>query len=302
MRIALLGASGQVGWELQRALVPFGEVIAVDRSVDIAEFASVEASLVRLKPTVIVNAAAHTRVDEAECDPRPSLRTNAQGPAVLAEVAKRLCATLVHYSTDYVFDGRASVPYAEQARPNPLNAYGRSKLAGEEAIRISGCHHLILRTSWVFSARRSNFLRSILAAARTREELSVVDDQWGTPTGAELIADVSAHLLGALVAGRGDGGTYHLTAGGAVSRWELARFLVHEAIRRGARLRLSVDGILSCKTSASAACAPRPLNGLLDHRALEETFGVQLPAWQAGVLRVLDTWAEFDAWPRGESV
>lgn len=297
MRIALLGANGQIGWELQRALGPLGEVDALGREVDLADLGRLEAELLNLGPDLIVNAAGYTQVDEAERDPTMAFLINAHAPGVMADVAARLGAVLVHYSTDYVFDGGAGRPVSEVDPPSPINVYGRSKLAGEEAIRAAVCRHLILRTSWVHASRRSNFLRSILAAAARAERLTVVDDQIGAPTGADLVADVTAHVVRSAMA-RAEGlGAYHLAASGAVSRWELARFLVREATLRGARLRLSEDDILPAKLAEQTSGAPRPRDCRLDTVRLRQVFGLNLPPWQAGVLRVLDTWAEHKAWP-----
>ena len=222
MKILLLGKNGQVGWELQRSLAPLGELIALDRHSadlcgDLGNLAGLAATVQRVRPDVIVNAAAHTAVDKAESEPELARTLNALAPGVLAREAASLGALLVHYSTDYVFDGSGQRPWAESDAPAPLNVYGQTKLEGEQLIQAAGPRHLILRTSWVYAARGGNFAKTMLRLARERDSLNVIDDQWGAPTGAELIADASAHAIRQVLQRPADAGLYHLTASGETS-------------------------------------------------------------------------------------
>ncbi|TQE99151.1 MAG: dTDP-4-dehydrorhamnose reductase [Spiribacter salinus] len=292
-RILLFGGNGQVGWELRRALAPLGEVIAPPRlgaggwCGDIEDLDALADTVRRVRPSVIVNAAAWTDVDGAEREPDAAWRLNADAPAVLARCAAETGAWLVHYSTDYVFDGRGHRPWSEADVPAPLNVYGASKLAGEEAIRAAGGHHLILRTSWVYAARRHNFVRTILRLARERESLRVIDDQIGAPTGAELIADVTVHILGSPRLEPRLGGTYHLAAAGATSWYRYARLIVEIADACGWPLRLAPECIEPVSTEAYGQLAPRPYNSRLDCTALERAFGLRMPDWAEGVERVV---------------
>lgn len=291
MKILLLGPDGQVGWELQRALAPLGGVIALGRHGpdglvgDLAQPSALAATARRLRPDVIVNAAAYTAVDRAEQDPATAFAVNGEAPGVLAGVARELDAWLLHYSTDYVFDGSGSRPWTEDDVPRPLSVYGRSKRAGEEAILGSGCRHLILRTSWVHAARGDNFAHTMLRLAAERERLRVVGDQVGAPTGAELIADVSAHVLRAALARPELGGLYHLAAGGETSWCGYARHVIARA--RDAGRALAVTEIEAIPSAAYPTPAPRPLNSRLDTARLRERFGLVLPDWTAGVDRML---------------
>ena len=293
MRILLLGKNGQVGWELQRSLAPLGEVVAVDFDseppwrADFTEPESLAALVRSVAPDLIVNAAAHTAVDKAESEPDLAHAINAAAVGVLAREAAARAAWLVHYSTDYVFDGSGSAPWSEEATPAPLSVYGRSKLAGEELVRASGCRHLIFRTSWVYAARGGNFARTMLQLARTREQLSVIDDQIGAPTGAELLADVSAHAWRAAVARPELGGTYHVVAAGETSWHGYARHVIEVARRHGELIRVGADAVRPVPSSAYAQTAPRPKNSRLDTGKLRRAFGFTLPPWQAGVERML---------------
>ncbi len=280
MKLLLLGAHGQVGWELQRSLAPLGELIAWDRRQgDLAQPEELAARVRALAPTVIVNAAAYTAVDMAESEPELAMRVNAEAPEALAGLG----IPLVHYSSDYVFDGSGDRARDEDAATGPLSVYGRSKLAGEEAIRRSGTPHLVLRTSWVYAARGNNFAKTMLRLGEAREQLQVVDDQLGAPTGAELIADVSAQLIKPLLAGHG--GTFHLCAAGATSWADYARFVIDTA--RGLGRSLRVREVVGIPTRDYPTPARRPLNSRLDCRRLETTFGLALPPWQLGVQRML---------------
>lgn len=292
MRFLLLGGKGQVGWELQRALAPLGEVIAPTRAGadglcgDITALEALADTVRRVQPGVIVNAAAWTDVDGAEREPRQARCHNAEAPAVLARRAVDIGAWLVHYSTDQVFDGHGDRAWGESDPAAPLNVYGATKLAGEEAIRATGCPHLILRTSWVYAARRHNFLRTILRLAGERDRLPVIDDQIGAPTGAELIADITAHVLAASRLEQRFVGTYHLAASGETSWYGYARLVVETARALGWPLQLSPDGIERIATADFGQPAPRPLNARLDCAPLERAFGLRMPVWEDGVARV----------------
>ncbi len=292
MRILLLGADGQVGWELRRALAPLGELVAAGRACaaagpcgDLDRPEELAASVRRLQPDAIVVAAAFTDVDRAEREPALAERVNAHAPALLAREAAALGAWLVHYSTDYVFDGSGDDARDEDAPTGPLNAYGRSKLEGEQRIRASGCRHLILRTSWVHAPRRRNFVLSILRAAAQRERLEVPADQVGAPTGADLVADVTAPARRAARAAPALSGTYHVAAAGHTSRLGCARFVVERALALGHRLRAAPDTVEAAP--ADPPGAPRPRNSRLATAKLRAAFGLEMPPWQHGVERTL---------------
>ena len=288
MRILLFGKDGQLGWELQRSLAPLGALHALGR--DAADFAAPEslaAPLRALRPDVIVNAAAYTAVDKAESEPDLARRVNAEAPAVLAREAAALGAWLVHYSTDYVFDGSGSAPRDEDAPTGPRNVYGRTKLDAEDAIRASGARHLVLRTSWVYGRRGGNFARTMLRLAAERDRLAVIDDQIGAPTGAELIADVTAHAIRAVVAGTAPGGTYHLVASGETSWHGYACRVIEAARAAGKPVKVAREAIAAVPSSAFPTPAERPKNSRLDPRRLERAFDLALPPWQAGVDRLL---------------
>ncbi|HRP26521.1 dTDP-4-dehydrorhamnose reductase [Thauera sp.] len=291
MRILLLGKNGQVGWELQRALAPLGELVALDRHADgglcgdLTRLEALAASVERVQPDVIVNAAAYTAVDKAETEVALARTVNAEAVAVLARAAAARDALLVHYSTDYVFDGSGDAPWAEDAVPAPLSVYGRSKLEGEAAIRASGCRHLIFRTSWVHAARGGNFARTMLRLAAERERLTVIADQFGTPTGADLIADVSAHAIRSALAQRELEGTYHLAAAGVTNWHGYAEFVVQQARNLGQVLK--VQSIAPIATTDYPTAAVRPLNSRLDTGRLRRNFGLHLPDWRDGVARML---------------
>ena len=290
MKILLLGKGGQVGWELQRALAVAGEVVAMDHD-DGADFTQPDALLqtVRaLAPQVIVNSAAHTAVDKAESEPDLARQINATTPALLAIEAKRLGALLVHYSTDYVFDGSGSQARDEEAPIAPLSVYGTTKAEGEDAIRASGCQHLILRTSWVYAARGGNFAKTMLRLAGEREQLKVIADQIGAPTGADLLADLSVHMLRAARVNPALAGTYHAVAGGETSWHDYARFVIEFARARGSLIKVAPDQILPIPTSDYPTPARRPLNSRLATAKLQQRFGLRLPHWQQGVERMLN--------------
>ena len=292
MNIVLFGCSGQVGWELQRSLAVLGHVTALDHDNpthcgDFGNSAGIADTVRALKPDVIVNAAAHTAVDKAESEPDLARQLNATAPGVLAEEAARLGAWLVHYSTDYVFDGSGTRPWTEADTPAPLSVYGRTKLEGERLIAASGCKHLILRTSWVYAARGGNFAKTMLRLAQERERLTVIDDQWGAPTGAELLADVTAHALRQLQQRPQDDGLYHVVAGGETN-WNLyAKYVIEQAQQAQTAIKIKATDVAPVPTSAFPTPAMRPHNSRLDTRKLQTTFGLQLPPWQQGVARML---------------
>ena len=293
MRILLLGKNGQVGWELQRALAPLGELIACDFDTpaplraDFSQPDSLPALIRTARPDVIVNSAAHTAVDKAESEPELARAINAIAPGVIAREAAALGVPLLHYSTDYVFDGSGSMPRDEDAATGPLSVYGRTKLEGEELIRASGCQHLILRTSWVYAARGGNFARTMLRLAAERDALNVISDQIGAPTGADLLADVSAHALRRLLAEPALSGTYHCVAGGETHWFDYARLVIEWARARGHAIKVAPDAIRAIATSAYPTPAQRPLNSRLATSKLQRAFGLTLPPWQAGVERML---------------
>ena len=292
MNILLLGKSGQVGWELQRSLAVLGRVTALDHDStehcgDFANPEGVRETVRALRPDVIVNAAAHTAVDKAESEPEIARLLNATTPGVLAEEAARLGAWLVHYSTDYVFDGSGTRPWVETDAPAPLSVYGATKLEGEQHIQQTGCRHLILRTSWVYAARGSNFAKTMLRLGSERERLTVIDDQWGAPTGADLLADVTAHAVRHLQSRPGDGGLYHCVAGGETTWHSYAKYVLEHARQAQPAIELKATEVAPVPTSAFPTPARRPHNSRLDTTRLQTTFGLVLPPWQTGVARML---------------
>ncbi len=299
MKILLLGKNGQVGWELQRSLAPLGTVLALDRNShshteDTADFCGDLSQPERLaqtvrtfQPDVIVNAAAHTAVDKAESEPELARMLNALAPAALAKAAADVGAWLVHYSSDYVFNGAGNRPWQEDDAAGPLSVYGHTKLEGEQAILASGCRHLILRTSWVYAARGGNFAKTMLRLAAERERLTVIDDQWGAPTGADLIADVSVIAIRSALQQPDLSGVYHLVASGETTWHGYASHVVAQARHLQPDIGLKVSEIAPVPTSAFPTPAQRPLNSRLNTRKLQQAFGVVLPPWQQGVDRLL---------------
>ena len=299
MKILLFGKNGQVGWELQRALSVLGEVVALDRRGadglcgDLTDLAGLERTVRAVQPQVVVNAAAHTAVDKAESEPELARTINALAPGLLAQEAARLGAWLIHYSTDYVFDGSGSRPWQERDAPAPLSVYGHTKLEGEQAIAASGGRHLILRTSWVYGARGGNFAKTMLRLAREREQLTVIEDQIGAPTGADLLADVTAHAIRHVLPPMRHNdltpsGIYHLAAAAETSWHGYARFVLQRAQAAGQALKAGPEQVLPIATTAYPTPARRPHNSRLDTMLLQNTFGLTLPHWQAGVARMLD--------------
>jgi dTDP-4-dehydrorhamnose reductase len=293
VRILLLGCHGQIGFELTRALAPLGTVTALGREAsegvcgDLERPDELRRTLRRLAPDVIANAAGYTDVDGAEAERERAERVNVEAPALLAAEAASSKAWLVHYSTDYVFDGNGTSPWRESDEPAPLNVYGATKWRGECAVRDAGCRHLILRTQWVYATRRRNFLSKILQAAATRDRLQVVDDQTGAPTSAELVADMTAHALRLAIARPELSGTYHLAARGATTWHGYARFALDTARRAGLSVRPTDSAIEPVPSGAFPTVARRPLNSRLDVSRLEQTFDVQLPDWRVGVARAI---------------
>ena len=293
MKILLLGKNGQVGWELQRALGVLGEVVALDfdspgpLTADFSNPESLAATVRAVSPQIIVNAAAHTAVDKAESEPEVARALNATSPAVLAREAAASGAWLMHYSTDYVFDGSGSTPWAEDSPTGPLSVYGATKLEGEQAIRASGCRHLIFRTSWVYAARGGNFAKTMLKLAKERDRLTVIDDQIGSPTGADLLADLTGHALRAALVRPDLAGTYHAVASGETSWHGYARHVIEFARAAGQNVLVAPDAVVAVPTSAFPTPAKRPGNSRMNTAKLRERFGLALPSWQAGVDRML---------------
>lgn len=283
-RILILGKDGQVGFELQRALAPLGTIVAHGRAgCDLAQPEAIRQTIRAAEPAVIVNAGAYTAVDKAESEEALAMAINATAPGVLGEEAARIDALVIHYSTDYVFDGKGSAPYRETDAVNPQSAYGRGKLAGERALRASGARHLIFRTSWVFGAHGGNFLKTILRLARDKDQLTVVADQFGVPTPAALIADVTAHAIRATDCS----GIYHLAPAGETTWHEYAQLIVGSAAGMGLELRLKPENIRPIPTAEYPLPAPRPANSRLDTSRLRADFGLVMPDWQAGVAHTL---------------
>lgn len=298
MRILLTGKHGQVGFELQRTLAPLGEVHAVDYAeCDLADTTAVSTLVRSVRPDLIVNPAAYTAVDKAESEPQTAYAINAVAPGVLGEEAAKLGAWVVHYSTDYVFDGTKLGAYREDDLTNPQSVYGRTKRDGEIALRESGAQHLIFRTSWVVGVQGNNFAKTILRLALEREQLTVVADQYGAPTSAALLADVTAQLVRQRQR-EGDEhfpfGLYHLAASGETNWCEYARIVVAEALAAGRSLKLSPDCVRPIPSSEYPTAAKRPANSRLDTGKLRKTFGFELPDWQNGVRHVLQQ--ILDAW------
>lgn len=293
MTTLVLGKNGQVGWELQRALAPLGKLIALDRnergrlSGDLSDLEALRQTVRELKPDLIVNAAAYTAVDQAEEDREIANLVNAEAPAMLAEEAKALNALLVHYSTDYVFDGSGTRPWKESDAASPLNHYGATKLAGEQAIQASGASYLIFRTSWVYAVRSKNFLVAMSKLIRDRNELNVIDDQVGAPTSAELIADVTAHAVRQVHNDSEFQGLYHLVAAGETTWFGYAGFISRWLQDAGVEVGVTPDRINPIASRDWQASACRPLNSRLATTKLEEAFRLQLPPWESGVERAL---------------
>ena len=294
-KILIFGRIGQVGWELRHKLACLGQVTAVEYpEIDFSKPDSIRAAVRTALPTVVINAAAYTAVDKAESEPELAMAINGTGPGVLAEEAKRLGSLLVHYSTDYVFDGTKQGAYVESDAPNPVNVYGRTKLAGDEAIQAVSGDFLILRTSWVYGARGSNFLLTMLRLAKEKPELRIVDDQIGAPTSSECIAEATADILAQLLAPAGGGldgrsGIYNLTSSGETSWCGFAKALL---TRSAATFGFTVPNLIPIKTSDYPRPATRPANSRLNCQRLAQTFGINMPSWEDALSLVLETLAE----------
>lgn len=278
--ILLIGKNGQVGWELQHSLARLGRVIALDRTqMDLTRSDNIRSSIREVSPDIIVNAAGYTAVDRAEQDPSLAMQINAVAPGLIAEEAKRINALLVHYSTDYVFDGTRTTPYVEEDAPNPLSVYGRSKLEGEHAIAAVGGAHLILRTSWIYSARRSNFVLTILRLAKEQKELLVVDDQIGSPTAAHELAKATGKLIDKANEISEHSGLFHLSAAGYASRFEFAKEIVESAKRLSGEQSIWA-AVRAAPTSSYPTPAARPLNASMSNEKVKVMFGIEMPKWQ----------------------
>ena len=292
MKVLLLGKGGQVGWELQRSLAPLGELVALDfdsteLNADFSRPDQLAETVLKVRPDVIVNAAAHTAVDKAEGEPEYARKLNATSPGVVAEAAQRIGALMVHYSTDYVFDGSGSKPWQEDDATGPLSVYGQTKLEGERLVAKHCARHLIFRTSWVYAARGGNFAKTMLRLAKERDRLTVIDDQFGAPTGAELLADVTAHAIRDTLRDPAKAGLYHLVAGGETTWHGYARFVLEQAEATGVELKASPNTVDAVPTSAFPTPAARPHNSRLNTTKFQSTFGLTLPPWQTGVARML---------------
>jgi len=291
MRILLTGKNGQLGFELSRSLAPLGDIRAVDiAECNLADEQSIRRLVQDLRPTIIVNPAAFTAVDKAENDSGAARAINADAPGILGEEAAKIGAWVVHYSTDYVFDGKQRDAYREKDQANPLNIYGRTKYDGELALACANPRHLILRTSWVVGVHGNNFAKTVLRLAAERDTLSIVADQSGSPTSASLLADVTAHIVRQYQREGSQSfpyGTYHLAAAGETNWFEYARFVLTRAINAGRSLRIQPADIQPITTDEYPTAARRPANSLLDTSLLRETFGLQLPHWQLGVDHIL---------------
>ena len=298
MKILLFGKNGQVGWELQRSLAPLaspGQLIALgtDSQVmcgNLADQAGIRKTILDVGPDIIVNAAAYTAVDKAEQESQLAQAVNAEAPGVLAEEARRLNAWLIHYSTDYVFDGSGDQFHTENDTPNPLNVYGKTKLAGESNIIETDCRHVILRTSWVYATYGSNFIKTILRLAQERDQLRIVSDQIGAPTGAELIADVTAHIVQSLRNRENEksiSGLYHLAAQGHISWYGFAHYILSQAASANVSLKTTTGNLYPIPSTEYPTPAVRPLNSRLDTTKLQKTFNLYLPDWHDGVFRTL---------------
>jgi dTDP-4-dehydrorhamnose reductase len=288
MKLLVTGAAGQVGWELARSLVPLGTVVALDRErCNLAQPQRLAAVVREVEPAVIVNAAAYTDVDRAEREEELAFAVNGEAVGVLAECARRTGAVLLHYSTDYVFDGRKDSPYTEDDTPCPLNAYGRSKLAGETAVRQVGCAYVVLRTSWIYCARRHNFLRTILRLAGERDELRVVADQIGAPTWARHVADATARIVEAVTREREEdrfaSGLYNMTASGAASWHAFAQTILEAAKRDGLCGTARGPRLCAIRSEDYPSPAIRPKNSRLANDRLRARYAIALPDWKRGL-------------------
>ena len=292
MNLLLLGSNGQLGWELQRSLSPLGEIFACNRNaVDFNDLDKLKSVVREYRPDIIVNAGAYTDVDKAESDEENAFQVNAEAVDLLAQETKALDAWLVHYSTDYVFDGEKKSPYTEEDKTNPLSAYGKSKLQGETAIIDSKCKYLIFRTSWLYSIYGNNFVKTVLRVAKEKSELRVVCDQIGTPTSAELVADITSLCLYRIIqenfSSKDISGVYHLTPTGKTSWYDFAMYVIIEAQKLGGVFLAKPENIIAINTLEYPLPAKRPENSLLNSQKLCKTFNLYLPAWEIHVDRMI---------------
>ena len=293
-KLLLAGKNGQVGWELQRTLATLGDVVAVDRQgMDLANPDSIRNAIRTIRPDLIVNAAAYTAVDKAESEPDLAMAINGIAPGIMAEEAKRLGAAMIHYSTDYVFDGAKSSPYTEEDAPNPLSVYGKTKLAGEQAIQAAGISHLIFRTSWVYGLRGRNFLLTILRLAKERDELKIVDDQIGAPTWSRMVAEATSQVLAQILMPIAHhplliaevSGLYHMTAAGRTSWYGFTKAILDSMPMQGA---YPSPNLIPIPTVEYPLPAPRPLYSVLSNDRLINTFGIELPSWETALALCLE--------------
>jgi len=296
MKILLLGKNGQVGWELQRSLSELGELVSLGRNADqnpgglcgdLSNLEGIASTIKEVRPDAVVNAAAFTAVDQAESHVDTAFLINAEAPGRIARECNMLGAWLVHFSTDYVFDGKSENPLRENDATNPLSVYGQSKLDGEAAIEAVTDRHVILRTSWVYGVHGQNFIKTIMRLAKERETLSIVDDQWGAPTGAELLADVAAQIIPQFAKSDGKAGLYHCSASGTINWHGYARFIIETALENGLSFKTAPDAIKAIPTSQYKTAATRPSNSRLNCAKIEQAFSLKLPPWQSGVARVI---------------
>ena len=292
MKLLLFGSNGQVGWELQRTIATLGKLKACDRNtVDFIDLEKLRKLIRDYKPDVIVNAAAYTNVDEAESDEESAFQINSEAVDLLAKEAKVLDAWLIHYSTDYVFDGEKMSPYTEEDKTNPLSVYGKTKLQGEEAIKQSKCKYLIFRTSWLYGVHGKNFFKTIIKLAKERDELRIVSNQIGAPTSAELVADVTSLCIDRItqnnLSSKEISGIYNLTSTGKASWYDFAKYVIGETVKLGGEFLANPENIIAINASEYVLPAKRPANSLLDTQKLCKTFNLYLPSWQIQADRVI---------------
>jgi dTDP-4-dehydrorhamnose reductase len=294
VKVLLFGCNGQVGWELQRSLAPLGRMVSLGSAGadglcgDLRDAEGVARTVCDLRPDLVVNAAAYTAVDKAESEADLAHAVNAVAPGAIADAASEVGAAFVHYSTDYVFDGSGDRPWTEDSATGPLSVYGRTKLEGETRVAAANPRHLILRTSWVYSSRGGNFAKTMLRLARERDRLTVIDDQFGAPTGADLLADVTAHAVRALLADSSKAGIYHVAAAGETTWNRYARFVIAKALEHGEPLKTRPEQVEAVPTTAFPTPAARPQNSRLNTSRFETAFGLSLPPWEQGVARMLE--------------